>query len=418
MAEQQSDIKLRAGNIASALKHGPTRLIFIGSIVLCLVVVVLAFSFMGGGKPSASGDVVLETIPEPTAQNGQPGQAPVNTQAYDALAQQSDLMALKQAQQTGGTAMPMPRPGQAPAESKGEVTIDGTGVSMQGSQQAPAPTPTAQTQSAETTARLQQHEAQVQERYKTMSEQYNKLVAHWISEQAPKSIAVPQQREEERSSAAETSGTTASSDLPKAAADAAGAVSNPVVRANDTYLAVTLGDATTDDRLPLVRVKVLSGPAKGSILRGTIESSEYAPGGFIHFTSLTPPETAAKRDAVEIDAVAIDPTTSRASVGNVNRHTASKMAALFFSSVLSGVSEALIAGGQEENVVTNGQTVVVQKDAFNDRQLALVGLGKVGTNATQMLQPTINRKATASISQQTQIGLLFLSDVPASAFGN
>lgn len=418
MAEQQSDIKLRAGNIASALKHGPTRLIFIGSIVLCLVVVVLAFSFMGGGKPSASGDVVLETIPEPTAQNGQPGQAPVNTQAYDALAQQSDLMALKQAQQTGGTAMPMPRPGQAPAESKGEVTIDGTGVNMQGSQETAAPTATAQAQSAETTARLQQHEAQVQERYKTMSEQYNKLVAHWISEQTPKSVAVPQQREEAQTSAAPTGGTVASSDSPGAAAAAAGAVSNPIVRANDTYLAVTLGDATTDDRLPLVRAKLLSGPAKGSVLRGTIESSEYAPGGFIHFTSLTPPETAAKRDAVEIDAVAIDPTTSRASVGNVNKHTASKMAALFFSSVLSGVSEALIAGGQEENVVTNGQTVVVQKDAFSDRQLALVGLGKVGTNATQMLQPTINRKATASISQQTQIGLLFLSDVPASAFGN
>ncbi|MBZ3918547.1 DotG/IcmE/VirB10 family protein [Xanthomonas citri] len=418
MAEQQSDIKLRAGNIASALKHGPTRLIFIGSIVLCLVVVVLAFSFMGGGKPSASGDVVLETIPEPTAQSGQSGQAPVNTQAYDALAQQSDLMALKQAQQTGGTAMPMPRPGQAPAESKGVVTIDGTGVNMQGSQESAAPTATAQAQSAETTARLQQHDAQVQERYKTMSEQYNKLVAHWISEQTPKSVAVPQQREEAQSSAAPTGGTAASSDSPGVAAAAAGAVSNPIVRANDTYLAVTLGDATTDDRLPLVRAKLLSGPAKGSVLRGTIESSEYAPGGFIHFTSLTPPETAAKRDAVEIDAVAIDPTTSRASVGNVNKHTASKMAALFFSSVLSGVSEALIAGGQEENVVTNGQTVVVQKDAFSDRQLALVGLGKVGTNATQMLQPTINRKATASISQQTQIGLLFLSDVPASAFGN
>nr|WP_309359062.1 hypothetical protein [Xanthomonas campestris] len=47
MAQQESDIKLRAGNIASALKHGPTRLIFIGGIVLSLVVVVLAFSFMG-----------------------------------------------------------------------------------------------------------------------------------------------------------------------------------------------------------------------------------------------------------------------------------------------------------------------------------------------------------------------------------
>ncbi|WP_235857374.1 TrbI/VirB10 family protein [Xanthomonas cissicola] len=134
--------------------------------------------------------------------------------------------------------------------------------------------------------------------------------------------------------------------------------------------------------------------------------------------SLTPPSGAQKRDAVEIDAVAIDPTTSRASVGDVNRHTASRMASLFFSSVLSGVSEALIAGGQQENVVTTGQTVVVQKDAFNDRQLALVGLGKVGTNATQMLQPTINRKPTASIGQKTEIGVLFLSDVPASAFGN
>lgn len=414
MAQQESDIKLRAGNIASALKHGPTRLIFIGGIVLSLVVVVLAFSFMGGGKPANNGEVVLESVPEPTVAPS--GQTLTNTEAYDALAQQSDIQALKQAQQTGGTAMPMPRPGQAAAEAKGEVTIDGTGVNMNAAPEpAAAAATTAQTQSAEATARLQQHEQQVQARYATMSKQYDNLVGRWISVQAPVSVAVNQERKAGGAADAQAVSASVASPAPD---DVAEATSSALLRANDTYLGVTLGDATTDDRLPLVRARILNGPGKGSVMRGTIETSEFAPGGFIHFTSLTPPDGALKRDAVEIDAVAIDPTTSRASVGDVNRHTASRMASLFFSSVLSGVSEALIAGGQQENVVTTGQTVVVQKDAFNDRQLALVGLGKVGTNATQMLQPTINRKPTASIGQKTEIGVLFLSDVPASAFGN
>ncbi|UXF74661.1 IcmE-like type IV secretion system protein (plasmid) [Stenotrophomonas maltophilia] len=413
MAQQESDIKLRAGNIASALKHGPTRLIFIGGIVLSLVVVVLAFSFMGGGKPANNGEVVLESVPEPTVAPS--GQTLTNTEAYDALAQQSDIQALKQAQQTGGTAMPMPRPGQAAAEAKGEVTIDGTGVNMNAvPEPAAAAATTAQAQSAEATARLQQHEQQVQARYAAMSKQYDNLVGRWISVQTPVSVAVNQERKAGEAADAQAASASVAS---TASDDMAETTSSALLRANDTYLGITLGDATTDDRLPLVRARILNGPGKGSVMRGTIETSEFAPGGFIHFTSLTPPDGALKRDAVEIDAVAIDPATSRASVGDVNRHTASRMASLFFSSVLSGVSEALIAGGQQENVVTTGQTVVVQKDAFNDRQLALVGLGKVGTNATQMLQPTINRKPTASIGQKTEIGVLFLSDVPASAFG-
>ncbi|OOW68889.1 hypothetical protein [Xanthomonas cissicola] len=280
MAQQESDIKVRAGNIASALKHGPTRLIFIGGIVLSLVVVVLAFSFMGGGKPANNGEVVLESVPEPTVAPS--GQTLTNTKAYDALAQQSDIQALKQAQQTGGTAMPMPRPGQAAAEAKGEVTIDGTGVNMNAvPEPAAAATTTAQAQSAEATARLQQHEQQVQARYATMSKQYDNLVGRWISVQTPVSVAVNQERKAGEAADAQVGSAAVAS---TASDEMAETTSSAVLRANDTYLGITLGDATTDDRLPLVRARILNGPGKGSVMRGTIETSEFAPGGFIHFT--------------------------------------------------------------------------------------------------------------------------------------
>nr|WP_309359060.1 hypothetical protein [Xanthomonas campestris] len=270
---------------------------------------------------------MLESVPEPTVAPS--GQTLTNTKAYEALAQQSDIQALKQAQQTGGTAMPMPRPGQAAAEAKGEVTIDGTGVNMNAvPEPAAAAATTAQAQSAEATARLQQHEQQVQARYAIMSKQYDNLVGRWISVQTPVSVAVNQER---KAGEAEDAQVGSASVASTASDDMAETTSGALLRANDTYLGITLGDATTDDRLPLVRARILNGPGKGSVMRGTIETSEFAPGGFIHFTSLTPPSVAQKRDAVEIDAVAIDPTTSRASVGDVNRHTASRMASLFFS---------------------------------------------------------------------------------------
>jgi len=158
-----------------------------------------------------------------------------------------------------------------------------------------------------------------------------------------------------------------------------------------------------------VRARVLSGPAKGAVLSGQIQVGQRAEGGLLRFTQLTPADGG---PTVAIDAVAVDPHTSRTAVAtDVNRHTVSRMGALFLSSVLGGVSEAMLRGGQQETVVSTGQTTVVQRDAYTDRDLALIGLGRVGTNAAGMVGTAVNRPPTVRLRAGTEIGVLFLQDV-------
>lgn len=391
---------VKSENLKKVLSHGPTRLIFFGGIALMLMVVVVAFSLLGRSKPQGDGSAELTNVPVPVESNGS---QPMNTQAYDQLASASDAEAAEQAKRSGESAMPMPRVGQAEPEVKPDVAA-GMPPAQGSAATATATEPTGPSEAEKQAQAAQQLQDQaVAARYQIMAKQYDQLVARWPGGGAvrePMTIRAPVVQA--------TAAAAASADaLPTAEVTAD--VTSPDIRANEAFLGVTISQANTDDPLPLVRARVLNGPAKGAVLLGTIETSERAPGGLVRFNLMTLPGAG---NSVAIDAVAIDPATSRSTVASsVNRHTVSRMAALFFSSVLGGVSEAMLKGGQQERVVVNGATTVVQRDAYSDRDLALIGVGKVGVNSAQMMESAVNRRPTVVLKSGIDIGVLFLKDL-------
>lgn len=391
----------RASNFKKAMSHGPTRLMFLGGIGLAGIVMVIGFSMMRGGKPSADNSAELQSVPVPTGTVT--SAQPVDTAQYEQLTAASNAQAVEQAKATGATAMPIPRVGQAQPEAVAPPVVGPPQPATQDQVQstAVAADPQAAQQAQQAAA---ERERALQARYNTMAKQFDLLVARWPRAGERGELATQRIQLAEESPAAV--GAVSATNTVVASSDTSTA---PTIRANEVFLGVTTSLANTDDAMPLVRARILSGPAKGAELLGTLETSKNAQGAMLRFTMLTPANGGA---SIAIDAIAVDPTTQRTSVAtDVNRHTVSRFSALFFSSVLGGVSEALMKGGQAENVYSTGGTAVVQRDPYSDRQLALIGVGKVGVNGAGMMQSAVTRIPTVTLKGGSEIGVLFLKDL-------
>lgn len=393
--------KRKVNNFLKALEHGPTRLIFLGGIALAFIVSIVAFSALGSSKPHGAGSAELESVPEPVAPSAHSLQQPVNTQAYDTLTAESNQQRAEKAKETGGTAMPVPTVGQAPAETPAPSVLPAAVNPTNKSSTGPT---TASAQAAE--AARQENAKAVAQRYQAMAKQFDLLAKRWTRDSGPDVMSVRAPEE----SAAEPQRAGASGAAPEVSATASAQPAlAPDIRANDAFLGVTMSAANTDDKQPIVRAKILNGPAKGSMLMGSIEMTEHAPGALVHFNLLTPPDGG---PSMAIDAIAIDPRTSQSSVAShVNNHTLTRLGAVFASSVLSGVGQGLLKGGQQQNIISSGQNLVVEQDPYTNKQLLMIGLGTAGTNAGQMMQGTINRRPTVTLKDNTEIGVLFLKDV-------
>ena len=381
-----------------AMSDGRTRLVFFGGMALAFIVAVVALNSVLRGPSKGDGNAQLREAPTPSERSpAYGGNQPVNTQAYERLTEESDAQAVADAKASGGTAMPVPRVGMAEPEAAPPAVMPAA-ASPGSTDESSAKS----TEAANAIAAAQQaHEAELGKRYERMATQYDRLLQRWSTGREAESMRAPEVAEPPQSAVV-----TAAVPMNPESADAGA----PSIRANETALAVSISEANTDDQMPIVRARLLSGPAKGALLLGSIEvpQGNGSSNALIRFNLLAPENG----QSVAIDAIAIDPRTSRASVASsVNRHTVSRLGALFFSSILGGVSEGLLKGGQQERIVTTGQNVVVQRDAYSDRDLAMIGLGRVGTNGAQMMQGAINRRPTVKLNLNTEIGVLFLQDV-------
>lgn len=388
-----------------AMSHGPTRLIYLGGLGLAIVVLVIAFSMMRPSRPADSAGTMVEAAPVPVAVGAANAQ-PMNTDAYDQLTAQSNAQAVAEAKASGGTAMPIPTVGEAePKPEPASVVGPPTAAGEQPATAAATGTTTQPQVDEAELRRRQEHERQLQARYNAMAKQYDLLMRRWPGDNGRGELATQRVQIPEERAAVPAVGAVSSEPT---LLTAGSAPSMPDLRMGQVFLGVTTSLANTDDAMPLVRARILSGPAKGAELMGTLEASSRGGGGTLRFTAMTPPGGGA---AVPIEAIAVDPVTSRTSVAtDVNRHTVSRMSALFFSSVLGGASEALMQGGRRENVITSGNNLVVQRDAFSDRELAMIGVGRMGQNGASMMESAINRPPTVTLKGGTEIGVLFLKD--------
>lgn len=165
----------------------------------------------------------------------------------------------------------------------------------------------------------------------------------------------------------------------------------------------------TDEPGPVVATIRQPGPFQGAKLIGQISAGAEAKAVGVQFSSMTVPGEASART---VEAWAVDPSKDyRAALAtDVNNHYVSRGLSVFIGSFLSGYADGLLRGGQQENVITTGETVVVQKDAYTDRQLVEIGVGNVGRTASQQLSQGANRKRTIKVAAGIDIGILFLKD--------
>lgn len=397
----------KISNFKRALDQPRTRLVFFGTFALIAVIVLIAWMVFAR-KSSQAEKELQSAVSAPPVLQSQGGGPQAATPEYDKLLQQGNEQAAAEALQHGGSAIPVPRTGTVGTD----VTIGPQQISQSSSPQPPAETGAYSQQP--TQEERQAFEQAVQARMAMAGKQMEKLQAYWAT-QSHSSVRVAPAPSE-----AQQTGSTGAQSIQAGAAGVAGASGAPVTTMPDIrmgemkYAVLKYGINTDDPAAPNMVQATIHEPGQfnGATVIGQVEvGDQYAKAVGIHFTRMSVPGEPRTR---EIDAWAVNPKTDRPSVASdVNNHYVSRAASLFIGSFLSGYADGLLKGGQNESVVSNGTTTVVQRDAFSDRQLIEIGVGNVGKTASQQFSQGANRKPTIQVDAGIDLGIWFTQDVPS-----
>ena len=400
-------------NIAKELSNPRTRLVMIVSGVIIVVVLAAAWAIMAKRNRATAEALPSEVSapPKMDATSGmQAGQPGVATAEYDALLAAGNKAEAEAAKADGGSAIPTPRAGTAASAFEGEP---GPIAQAQA-----AATPTVTTTNTQADAaqadqqRRQAWEQQVQARMQAMRAQMQKIDKYWAIQ--------PHQRFQVQDGAAAN---PPAQPAPQSAGSAANASDTGDVRSELAQPDIAMGDVlygtldfgiNTDDPASANFVQATirqPGPFQGAKVLGALqEGDQYAKTVGIHFTQMKVPGEAGMR---AIDAWAVSPNTQRASVASdVNNHYLSRGFSVLVGSFLEGYSQALLAGGRQQNIITtpNG-SIVVQQDAYSSKQLAQIGVGNVGKGMSQMFAQAATRQKTVTVDAGADLGVWFLKDV-------
>lgn len=394
-------------NVKAALGNPRTRLVYIGGLVLIAVVMAVAWLVMARKSSKAEQELqsVVSAPPQMQSTGGIPQAA---TPEYDKLLLQSNAQTAQEALETGTSAVPVPRPGVEESEiSIGPQPVAGatTGTGTQ----PPPETGTNAYSQQHGEQELQAHEQAVQRRMQAMQAQMEKLQGYWAT-QPHSSVRVAADAPAQQESAVGPA-------TPAAAALAAPGTSSaapPDIRMGDMLYAVLDTGINTDDPAGSLLIQATihqPGPFKGARVIGQVETgSQYAKTVGVHFTKMSVP---GEVEARTIDAWAVNPDTARPAIASdVNNHYLSRAASIFIGSFLAGYADGLLQGGQTERVIIDGNSTVVQRDAYTDEQLIQIGVGNVGKTAAQQFSQGANRKPTISVDAGVDLGVWFIQDVP------
>ncbi|CAG9170015.1 TrbI/VirB10 family protein [Cupriavidus pinatubonensis] len=407
------DKKGRWGNIKAQLGDGSVRIRYFGALGICTVGAIVGFllfrSSTAATKPDAS---QVATVPDVAGQhrNASSNGAQKATPAYDNLLAHENATTAAQAKQTGDSAVPVIRGG---VEQK-SVTPASSPAAASTPQAAPATQQTtAATQSSAEAAANQQYQEEMQRRQQEiaaksgyMKQQVNLLITSWQPKEHQSLVVREQGKESSSPSGATTS---------KLQVSTAGGATTPLasartlVKAGDPPVYGVLETSVNTDEPGPVTATIVSGPLKGTKLLGKAEVGQNAQKAGLHFTVASIPD---QPNSIGIDAWAIDPETARtAMASDVDNHYFLRYGTFFASSFLAGFGDALLKGGQNQQLIANPAGTVVQTTAYTTKQMVLAGAGNVGKQASTGLAGIMNRPATITIDAGIGIGILFMADV-------
>lgn len=183
----------------------------------------------------------------------------------------------------------------------------------------------------------------------------------------------------------------------------------PIIRAGDIIFAVLDTEVNSDYPDSVVIATIIEGKYKGAKLMGKIKTGvNDNTAVMLSFNLMSFPTwpTAAK-----VEAAAVDPDTARQAMAtDVNHHYIERYGTLFLSSFLSGYADSLTSAGTSQ-ISADGNTVNVTSAPISPRGRIMVGLGKVGDNASDEAQKVFKRPPTVTVAPGVGLGIFFLQDV-------
>lgn len=384
-----SDEKQKYKNIKGALGDGRTRLIYVGGLVIVIAVALFSIGSFWMKKSTPRGDVPASEVPKlPSVQtNSMPGATPKgSTQVYDTLLGEQNQREAEKAKQEGGSAVPVLRTGveQKPAPQVQPQPQQSTPQQYQGSRNDDE----------------QKRQQAITARAQSMKNQVNLLVTAW----SPKEhVSFPVK------------------DVPRADAQGQGSLANlgatgatpartPTKKAGDTCYAELDTAANTDEPSPVTATIQQCGELDQAKLVGKVEMGQNnAQKAGLHFTTINVP---GQTSSLPVDAYAMDEATRRTALASdVDNHYFLRYGSLFASAFASGLGDALLKGGQDQQLVTTTTGAIVQQKAYDTRQLVLAGVGNIGKQAGANMGSVFNRPSTVTIDARIGIGILFMNDL-------
>lgn len=387
-----SDEKQKYENIKAALGDGKTRLIYVGGLVIVIAVTLFSIGSFSMKKSTPRGGVPASEVPKlPSAQNNtMPGATPKgSTQVYDKLLGEQNQREAELAKQEGGSAIPVLRAG---VEQKPTPQV----------QPQPQQTATAPQNQGSRNDEEQKRQQAITARAQAMKNQVNLLVAAW----SPKEHISMPVKESQRADA------QGQNSLASQGAAGATPARTPTKKAGDTCYAELDTAVNTDEPSPVTATIQQCGELDQAKLVGKVEMGQNnanAQKAGLHFTTINVP---GQTSSLPVDAYAMDEATRRTALASdVDNHYFLRYGSLFASAFVSGFGDALLKGGQDQQLVTTTTGAIVQQKAYDTRQLVLAGVGNIGKQAGANMGSVFNRPSTITINAGIGIGILFMNDL-------
>jgi intracellular multiplication protein IcmE len=242
----------------------------------------------------------------------------------------------------------------------------------------------------------QEWQNKMQELQQNMSTQAGDLFASWTP--LPKQQFVEGQKEKAVAGAA----------VSKQAEPAAGkkAVSGDVLKAGTIIFAVLNTGINSDEKSPIMAT-VTQGKLKGAKVLGNFKREGKKV--VLQFNLLSVPYL---DHSIGINAYAVDPEIGRiAMASSVDNHYLYRYGTLFASSFLGGLGKAVQYSGSSIIQSGEGGSVSIAYKDLNAGELALSGLGDVGTKFSDVIAKDFDMPPTVRVKAGSGIGLLLMSDL-------
>ncbi len=398
----------RWNNIKAQLADGSVRLRYCGGLVIMVTAASIGYLMLRHAKsamPVESSQ--FATAPEVAALSEQLplSQLPPATHAYDSLLAEQNAAAAAAAKQTGESEIPVMRPNMA-AQPISDANASQIAEPLPVTPSQPKLTEIATVQPYPDIEHWQQA---IAAQAAAMRPQVNLLIAAWQPKEHV-SLTMPEltQSVSQESKTKEINKEIGPEQDTTKLVQANPKSSQIVLRAGELSYAVLDTAINTDEPGP-VTATIVQGALKGTKLLGKIEMGQSAQKVGLHFTLASIP---AQQNSVAIDAWAIDPETARTALATkVDQHYLMRYGTFFAASFLGGFSDALLQGGQRQQLISNPLGTTIQQEPYTTQQLLLAGTGNIGKQVANNLAGLINRPATITVNAGIGIGVLFMADL-------